>query len=224
MWFRTRVIQPYRLPSCGVKTHDDQPAGDPAAHNLGEPTQAISIPESRSFDDLEPEREPARWHGGADLGLLILRLTLGGIFVAHGAQKMFGVFGGPGTDGFAQSLQKFGYERTGVLSLVAGATELGAGALLILGLLTPLAAAGVLGVMLNAIALKLGQGFFATTGGFEYEVVLGALAIGLMFTGPGRASVDNGRWWYRRPLASGLICLLLACGAAAVTFFVLRTG
>ncbi len=162
------------------------------------------------------------WNGGADLGLLVMRVVLGGVFVAHGAQKLFGVLGGPGPDGFAQYLQQKGFEQTTVLSWVTGVTELGGGVLLILGLFTPLAAAGVLGVMVNAVALKLGNGFFASSDGVEYEIVLGALAFGLLFTGPGRAAVDKGRSWFRHPVASGFIFLVVAAAASVSVFLVLR--
>lgn len=167
-------------------------------------------------------RKAFAWNGGTDLGLLILRVVLGGVFVAHGAQKLFGVLGGPGPEGFAQALQKMGFEQSAALSLVTGATELGGGALLILGLFTPLAAAGVLGVMANAVALRFDNGFFASQGGVEYEVVLGALALGLLFTGPGRAALDKGRSWFRHPVVSGFICLLVAAGASVTVLLVLR--
>ncbi len=171
------------------------------------------------YDDVD---RGARWHGGADLGLLILRLALGVILGLHGAQKLFGVLGGPGTDGFAESLTTMGFEQTAILSLVTGAAELGGGALLVLGLFTPLGAAGIAGVMGPAIALNAQSGFFASDGGVEFEVMLLAAAVALMFTGPGRASLDNGRAWYRRPLLSGFLCLLLAAGSAAAVFFLLR--
>ncbi|GAA4619578.1 DoxX family protein [Saccharopolyspora hordei] len=168
------------------------------------------------YDDLGNTRKPFGWSGSTDLGLLVLRLALGGIFLAHGAQKLFGVLGGPGPEGFAQALSEMGFQQSATLALVTGATELGAGALLVLGLFTPLAAAGVVGVMANAIVLKLGAGFFAATGGFEFEATLGVLALGLMFTGPGRVALDNGRVWFRRPLAFGFVGLVIAAAAATV--------
>lgn len=173
-------------------------------------------------DELDDRRGRFGWNGGTDLGLLILRLALGGVFIAHGAQKLFGAFGGPGPEGFAQSLRKMGFEQSTALSLVTGATELGGGALLVLGLFTPLAAAGLVGVMVNALVVKFDGAFFASSGGVEYELVLGSLALGLLFTGPGRAALDKGRSWFRHPLASGGICLLLAAAASAVVLLVLH--
>ncbi|CAM05335.1 DoxX family protein [Saccharopolyspora erythraea] len=174
------------------------------------------------YDDLGNERKPLRWHAGADLGLLVMRLVLGGIFAAHGAQKLFGALGGPGPEGFAQALTGMGFQQAATLSLVTGGTELGAGALLVLGLFTPLAAAGIVGVMANAVALKFGSGFFASGGGVEFEVTLGAMALGLMFTGPGRVALDYGRVWFRRPLIFGFISLVIAAGASAAVLLLLR--
>lgn len=170
----------------------------------------------------EPPREPLRWHGAADLGLLIIRLFLGGTFIAHGAQKLFGAFGGPGVDGFARGLEQMGFRQAGILSWVTGVTEFGGGLLLVLGLFTPLAAAGLVGVMSNAVFLEFGSGFFAMNGGFELPATLGAVALGLMFTGPGRAALDNGRAWFRRPGTMGFISLLIAAAASAGVLFLLH--
>ena len=171
------------------------------------------------YDQLARQRLPRPWTAGADLGLLILRLSLGALFLAHGSQKLFGVLGGPGTVGFTRALQSMGFQQANILALVTGGTELASGALLVLGLLTPLAAAGVVGLMADAVVLHLNHGFFLTSGGFEYEAVLGAVALGLMFTGPGRVALDNGRWWYRRPVAAGFVGLVIAAGAAAGVLF-----
>ena len=180
------------------------------------------VDDASYYEDLEPARKPFGWNAGADLGLLVLRFALGGLFLVHGAQKLFGAFGGPGPEGFAQALTKMGFQQSATLSLVTGGTELGAGALLVLGLFTPLAAAGILGVMANAVALKLGGSFFNTDGGYEFEAVLGAMALGLMFTGPGRVALDYGRVWFRRPLIFGFISLLIAAGASAAVFLLLH--
>jgi putative oxidoreductase len=163
---------------------------------------------------VEKHRKSFAWNPGTDLGLLLLRFALGGIFLLHGSQKLFGAFGGPGPDGFAQSLSKMGFEQSAILSLVTGGTELGAGALLVLGLFTPAAAAGVLGLMASAVFAKQGAGFFNADGGFEFEAALGAMGLALLFTGPGRVALDYGRVWFRRPLGFGFFFLLVAAGAA----------
>jgi putative oxidoreductase len=187
-------------------------------------TDATSLVDRRSedfYDELGRDGKPFGWNAGADLGLLILRLLLGGVFLAHGAQKLFGVLGGPGPDGFAAMLTKMGFQQSGALSLVTGGTELGAGALLVFGLFTPLAAAGIVGVMANVVMLGLPSGFFAPSG-IEFPLTLGVVALGLMFTGPGRVALDYGRSWFRRPLISGFVCLLIAAGSSAAVFLLLH--
>lgn len=191
---------------------------DDAGYSADEPTSSIPHRPGEGpdyYDELARQRRPRQWTAGADLGLLILRLSLGALFLAHGSQKLFGVLGGPGSLGFARTLQGMGFQQASTLSLVTGTTELASGALLVLGLFTPLAAAGIVGLMANVVFLKLSHGFFATTGGPEFEAALGATALGLMFTGSGRVGLDNGRWWYRRPLVAGFISLVIAAGAAA---------
>ncbi|MFE9745552.1 DoxX family protein [Saccharothrix saharensis] len=173
-----------------------------------------------TFED-DDERKPFGWTAGADIGLLVLRLALGGAFVVHGLQKVFGLFGGPGIDGFAQYLQNAGFREARILAWVTGVTELGGGALLVLGLFTPLAAAGVLGVMANVIALKYRGGFFAPNG-VELEVAYAAMAFAALFAGPGRAALDYNRSWFRHPLVSGFLCLVIAAGATAATLYVFR--
>jgi putative oxidoreductase len=165
----------------------------------------------------EQEKVPPAAHAGVDFGLFLLRLVLGGTMVAHGLQKVFGLFGGPGINGFAESLRGFGFHgQVTVLSWVTGISELAGGALLVFGLLTPVAAAALLGVAANAVFVKWGNGFFASPGGgFELELVLSVLAFSFLFTGPGRIALDRGRRWYTYAPAFGLIGLLFAAGATA---------
>lgn len=206
------------------------PSGPAGTHSLGTQSynyyddddgyseaEATSLAGTGSgyVDDLAPVRRPMAWTAGADLGLLVLRLALGAIFLLHGAQKMFGAFGGPDTEAFAQVLAQMGFRESGTLALITGGTELAAGALLVFGLFTPLAAAGVVAVMANAVFLNIGNGLFLPDG-VEYEAMLGALGLGLMFTGPGRVALDKGRVWFRRPLLFGFLALLIAGGAAGV--------
>ncbi|MEU7477592.1 DoxX family protein [Lentzea sp. NPDC042327] len=172
-------------------------------------------------DPFDDRRKKFGWTAGPDLGLLGLRAVLGGIFVLHGLQKVFGLFGGPGITGFAQSLEKMGYREPVVLAWVTGVTELAGGGLLVLGLFTPLAAAGLLAVMANVIALKYKGGFFGPNG-VELELALAGMAFAALFAGPGRAALDYNRSWFRHPLVAGFIALLLAAGGAALTFFVFR--
>ena len=105
---------------------------------------------------------------GADLGRLLLRATVGGIFVEHGTQKLFGWFGGHGPDGTGQFFESIGL-RPGRRNVVAaGAAEAGGGALLALGLATPAAAASVGSVMVTALRTVVWRdGVKVGTGGYE---------------------------------------------------------
>lgn len=187
-------------------------------------TTVLEPPQGFAFDDEEPDEGwSMRWNAGADLGLLLMRLVLGGIFAAHGAQKVFGWFDGPGLDGFADFLAGEGYEQTDILAAVTGFTELVGGVLIMLGVFTPLAAAGLLGVMINVIWLKWNEGLFAASGGFELELALAALAAGLTLAGPGRAALDYGRAWFRHSVATGWVCLFLGAGSAVAVQLLLRS-
>lgn len=148
-----------------------------------------------------------------DIGLLIVRIVMGGLFVGHGAQKLFGWFGGGALPGTAAMMDSLGYRSGRTAAIMAGATEFGAGMLLVFGFLTAFAAAGVIGVMINAIiAVHLPKGAWNTNGGYEYPVVLASLATLLAFAGAGRYSLDsaagtgmNGSFWGVWALALGLV-------------------
>src|SRR4051794_5141893 len=125
-----------------------------------------------------------------DLGLLVLRLALGGLLFAHGAQKLFGWWGGPGLAGttgmFGSHLR---LRPASFWALVGTLSETGGGLLVALGLLTPLGAAAMVAAMLMAVNVHWPR-FFAQNGGYEYPllVLLSALAVDL--TGPGAYSLD----------------------------------
>ncbi|TXS49838.1 DoxX family protein [Streptomyces sp. uw30] len=125
-----------------------------------------------------------------DIGLLIVRLTLGITAAAHGTQKLFGWFNGGGLDGTGQFFTMSGYPSGKTMAVIAGLSETLGGLGLALGLLTPLAGAALLGTMINVIAVKWGGGFFIPTG-IEYELLFAATAAGLALTGPGRLAVDR---------------------------------
>ncbi|BDD81840.1 hypothetical protein TPB0596_16030 [Tsukamurella pulmonis] len=198
----------------------------PAGRRFGKPVGDVSA-------ELEEARKAAR-RGTTDLGLLVLRVAVGAILVAHGIQKLFGIWGGPGIDGFARYLQNgndpsLGFERfTKVISIATGVVELGGGAMLILGLLTPIAAAGAVGVMLSATLFKLttaGNGFvfFSQDNGVEFELLLLFASVAIILTGPGKLSLDFNRGWARRPHIGSFVWLIIAV-AAAVTVWVLLNG
>ncbi|WP_406377859.1 DoxX family membrane protein [Streptomyces sp. NBC_00197] len=155
-----------------------------------------------------------------DLGLLLLRLSTGGALTAHGAQKLFGWFGGGGLEGTGAAMEAMGYSPGKASATAAGLAEAGGGALLALGLATPAAGAAAAGAMAGAAAVHVPNGFFAQSGGYEYAASLGLAAAGLAVTGPGRLSVDHAlghavnRGWMV-PIALGV--------TAAVTAVVIGT-
>ena len=126
-----------------------------------------------------------------DTGLLLLRVVIGLLLVGHGTQKLFGWFGGGGLAGTAWFFRSVGYRPPRFLAVMAGGAELAAGTALGLGLATPLAAAAVIGTMLNAaVAVHRRNGLWAVDNGYEYPLVVATVAAALAFTGAGGASVD----------------------------------
>ena len=156
---------------------------------------------------------------GADVGALILRLTIGPMMIAHGSNK---VFGPDGLDGTARYFDFLGLQPAHVHARVAAATEIGTGALLTVGSMTPLASAGVIGIMAVASATDhKGKGFFVFKGGWEYVAFVGASAAALSALGPGRYSFDGargkGRGGLGRALFSAAVGVAAAVGMLAVS-------
>jgi putative oxidoreductase len=142
-----------------------------------------------------------------------LRVVLGGLMAAHGAQKLFGWFGGPGLAGTESWLESIGLRPARVYAAVTGLAEFGGGALLILGLFTPVGAAAVVGVMFVAIAtVHWRNGFFNPAGGYEFNLLIIAAALALAITGPGTISIDHLAGWTLAGPGWGLAAL----GASAV--------
>ena len=127
-----------------------------------------------------------------DLGILLLRMTVGLALAAHGSQKVFGWFGGYGPDATGQFMEALGFRPGRRHALAAGYVELVGGLLLAIGFLTPLAAALIASVMVVAAAtVHWKNGFFITSGGYEFNLVIGAAALAIAFTGPGALSLDS---------------------------------
>jgi putative oxidoreductase len=153
------------------------------------------------------------------LRLLVVRAVVGGLFVGHGAQKLFGWFGGHGPEGTGQFFENVGVRPGRRTAVAAGAAEAGGGALLVAGLFTPLAGAALSGVMITAIRhVHSGKGPWATEGGYEYNLVLLATIFALTEAGPGPIALDRalgtercGTGWAIAQLAAG------AAGSVAIS-------
>jgi putative oxidoreductase len=126
------------------------------------------------------------------LGLLILRLVIGLTVAGHGAQKLFGWFGGPGMSKWTQSVERLRIRPAQPWAWVAALSEFGGGLLLALGLLSPLGSLAIVGTMLVAIAtVHLSKGFWVAKGGYEFNLAIIGGAVALALTGPGAYSLDN---------------------------------
>jgi putative oxidoreductase len=130
--------------------------------------------------------------GMTDLALLVLRVVTGGLLVGHGAQKLFGSFGGPGLSGTASWMESLGLRPGTLWATMAGLGELGGGLLTVLGL------GGPLGSILTGTSMKMatfkahsGKPIWATAGGAELPVVNAAVGTALILTGSGRYSLDR---------------------------------
>lgn len=158
-----------------------------------------------------------------DGGLLILRLVVGLLFAGHGAQKLFGWFGGWGLAAWQESLGSLGYEPARWFALGHGVAELAGGLLLALGLFTPLGAAALIGVGINAVVTKVPNGLWIQNGGYEYEVVLVAIGIAFALAGAGSLSLDRRLPWARGGAISAVTALVVGVGLG-VAAYVLRGG
>lgn len=127
-----------------------------------------------------------------DVAILILRVVIGLLFIGHGAQKLFGWFGGSGPTGTANWLGSLGLNPSKLWAIVAGLGEFLGGLGLVLGLFTPLAAAAIIGAMLMAIIkVHWANGLWVTKGGFEYPLVNLVVAGYIALVGPGLYALDT---------------------------------
>jgi putative oxidoreductase len=146
-------------------------------------------------------------------GILFLRIVVGGSLFGHGAQKLFGWFGGHGLRGTSGFFGSLGFRPALPMALLAGVSE-AAGLLFAFGVLTPFAALAMASVMVVAVGtVHWRNGFWATSGGFEYNLLIWAVAVAVAASGPGRFSVDgalgwvdnlSGVWWGLGVLAASL--------------------
>jgi putative oxidoreductase len=137
-------------------------------------------------------------------GLLFLRVVTGATMFGHGAQKLFGWWGGPGLPGIRGWLESMGFRMPAAMALLVALSETG-GLLFALGLVTPFAAFGIAAGMVVAVgSVHWKNGFWNGNQGFEFNLLLFAVAVAVAATGPGRFSLDrllrlddnwSGLWW-----------------------------
>src|SRR6476661_354026 len=125
-------------------------------------------------------------------GLLILRVFLGGIMMAHGSQKVFGAFEGPGLEGFTETTRKLKLELAEILGPVGAYSEFLGGLSILLGLFTPAGALAIINTMIVAIwKVHAKNGFWISKRGYEFNALIIAASAALILTGPGKVSVDG---------------------------------
>ena len=151
------------------------------------------------------------------LGLTLVRVIVGGLFFGHGTQKLLGWFGGQGPEGTAAFFESIGLRPGAKHATAAGAAEAGGGAALALGLLTPAAAASLIGVMSTAIRkVHFKNGPWTTNGGYEYNLTLIAILVALADLGPGELSLDSALGIEVKGPLVALLALAAGAGGAAV--------
>jgi putative oxidoreductase len=227
------------------------PRYDSTKSEAGEPFGLINEPEplpyvqpggrhsvgSFSADPAEIEPDPrderelaAGRRGTQDLGLLLLRVAVGVLLIGHGLQKAFGWWNGPGFGGFEKSLADMGFQHSEILTYVATGGQIAAGLLLVLGLFTPVAAAGALAYLVNGV---LAEAMVAhenarlaafLTDGHEYKIVLICTVAAIILIGPGRYGLDAGRGWARRPFVGSFAALVIGVGAGVGIWVLLNGG
>ena len=132
------------------------------------------------------------FQSNAGLGSLALRLPVGIIFTAHGAQKLFGSFSGNGLEGTGQWMESIGLAPGLLMALLAGCAEFFGGLALIFGFLTrPAAALNAFTMLVAIFTVHMSHGFFMSNNGYEFAFSLFAAALALTIQGGGRMSIDN---------------------------------
>ena len=159
-----------------------------------------------------------------DAGLLILRLVAGIVMAGHGAQKLFGWFGGYGLTGTGGFFEQLGFRPGRVFAAAAAAGETAGGVLLALGLLGPVGPATVLAVMIvAAVSVHWANGLFVGTNGIEVPLLYAAIASALALTGHGSYSLDA--WLGLTPLWTAPLTwavLVLAIVASSISLALRR--
>jgi putative oxidoreductase len=149
----------------------------------------------------------------SDVALLLLRVVLGGAYVAHGLRKL-GYLGGEPFPAFRSSIARRGYRPPGVWAAAAVGAEVVGGALVVLGLLTPVGAAMLLAQSLTIVALVAPRGFWHDKGGIEYPALLAAASVAVGLAGPGSWSLDAALGVRFAPAVVVIALAVAAVGAA----------
>lgn len=150
------------------------------------------------------------------LGRLVARTVIGGLFIGHGTQKLFGWFDGPGLEGTTGMMDSLGLQPARENAIGAGITETAGGAMIFTGTLTPVAAAGLIGAMITAIrTVHFKNGPWNSNGGYEFNLVMIAALLMLAESGPGRYSMDRALGT-RTGVGSALFALAAGAGASTV--------
>jgi putative oxidoreductase len=236
--FGSTTVIPYQDPSAlggpaagGYHLLDQQ---EPLPYVQPASAQAapVSATEPAKIDaDTDDEPQPAHGKRGTQhLGLLVLRVGLGVVLGAHGLQKLFGWWGGSGVTGFKNSLSDVGYQHADILAYVSAGGEIVSAVLLVLGLFTPIAAAGALAFLINGLLATVSARPHSHTpfsyflpDGHEYQITLIVLAVAVILCGPGRYGLDANRGWAHRPFIGSFVALLAGI-AAGVAVWVLLNG
>jgi putative oxidoreductase len=234
--FGTTTVIPYSDPAAsggpaagGYHLLDQQeplPYVQPQAVAQPAPISATEPARTDADEDNARARAGDR-RGTQHLGLLVLRVGLGVVLAAHGLQKLTGWWGGSGVTGLKNSLSDVGYQHADILAYVSAGGELAAGVLLVLGLFTPIAAAGALAFLINGLLATISArphsfSYFLPQG-HEYQITLIAMAAAVILCGPGRYGLDAGRGWALRPFIGSFVALLAGI-AAGIAVWVLLNG
>ncbi len=156
------------------------------------------------------------------LGLTALRWVVGALFFGHGTQKLFGWFGGRGPEATGRYFESLGLRPGRRHATAAGGAEAGGGALVALGLLTPAAAATLIGVMSTAIRkVHFKNGLWVGQSGYEYNLVLIAAMLALADVGPGELSLDNA---LGIEVNGPLVALLALAGGVTASEILIRSS
>jgi putative oxidoreductase len=233
--FGTTTVIPYSDPvaaggsgAAGYSLLDQQ---EPLPYVQPQPAAqqpAVQATEIDADEDNGRVRAAGR-RGTQHLGLLVLRVGLGVVLAAHGLQKLLGWWGGQGVTGFKNSLSDVGYQHADILAYVSAGGEVVAGVLLVLGLFTPVAAAGALAFLINGLLATISArphshsfAYFLPDG-YEYQITLIVMAVAVILCGPGRYGLDARRGWAHRPFIGSFVALLAGI-AAGVAVWVLLNG